>query len=86
MMPKAPSLLLIEFYVNRCFPDLSIKTVTYPGSKAVRYSAILYALYIGVGVSVSIHSFPDCAAGAITGTVIGVVMGASFRSAAREAG
>ena len=40
--------------------------------------AIAYALYIGVGVSTTIHWFSDFAAGAIIGTVIGTVVGRSF--------
>jgi membrane-associated phospholipid phosphatase len=51
----------------------------YPKNKAVRYLAIFYALYIGFGVSISIHWFSDFVAGIIIGTVIGVVVGNSFR-------
>lgn len=40
--------------------------------------AIAYALYIGLGVSMTIHWFSDFVAGAILGTVIGVVVGRSF--------
>ena len=40
--------------------------------------AILYASYIGNGVSMNIHWFSDFAAGLIIGTVIGVVVGKSF--------
>ena len=42
--------------------------------------AILYALYIGVGVSMTIHWFSDFIAGAIIGSVIGTVVGKSFES------
>jgi membrane-associated phospholipid phosphatase len=51
----------------------------YPRNKLVRYTALLYALYIGVGVSVTIHWFSDFAAGIIFGSVIGTVVGKSFR-------
>ncbi len=37
--------------------------------------AILYAFYVGVGVSMTIHWFSDFAAGAIIGSVIGAVVG-----------
>lgn len=47
-------------------------------NKAVRYIAPLYALFIGVGVSMSIHWFSDFVAGAIFGFVIGSVIGRSF--------
>jgi membrane-associated phospholipid phosphatase len=40
--------------------------------------AIVYALYVGIGVSMTIHWFSDFAAGAIIGTVIGMVVGTSF--------
>jgi membrane-associated phospholipid phosphatase len=42
--------------------------------------AILYAFYVGVGVSMTIHWFSDFAAGAIIGSVIGAVVGKSFCS------
>jgi len=44
----------------------------------VGYAAFAYALYIGIGVSVTIHWFSDFAAGAIFGTVIGRVVAKSF--------
>ncbi|HWX19733.1 MAG TPA: phosphatase PAP2 family protein [Candidatus Binatia bacterium] len=50
----------------------------FPKRKWVGYVAIAYALYVGVGVSMTIHWFSDFAAGAIIGTVIGVVVGKSF--------
>jgi membrane-associated phospholipid phosphatase len=40
--------------------------------------ALLYALYIGLGVSMTIHWFTDFLAGALIGTVIGTVVGKSF--------
>ena len=39
---------------------------------------IAYALYIGIGVSMTIHWFSDFAAGAFIGTAIGAVVGKSF--------
>jgi membrane-associated phospholipid phosphatase len=42
--------------------------------------AILYAFYVGMGVSMTIHWFSDFVAGAIIGSVIGTVVGKSFRS------
>ena len=53
--------------------------ILYRNNKFVRYASILYALYIGVGVSVTIHWFSDFAAGAIIGSLIGTVVGKSFR-------
>ena len=40
--------------------------------------AILYAFYVGIGVSLTIHWFSDFVAGAIIGSVIGAVVGKSF--------
>jgi membrane-associated phospholipid phosphatase len=50
----------------------------YPSSKVMRFVALLYALYIGVGVSMTIHWFSDFFAGAIIGTVIGTTVGKVF--------
>ncbi len=50
----------------------------YPKNKVIRYLASFYALYIGFGVSISIHWFSDFVAGAMIGTAIGVVVGNSF--------
>jgi membrane-associated phospholipid phosphatase len=50
----------------------------YPENKLVRYAAILYAFYVGIGVSIRIHWFSEFLAGAIIGSVIGAVVGKSF--------
>ena len=46
----------------------------------VKYPGLIYALYVGIGVSMSIHWFSDAVAGAIFGTIIGIVVGTSFRN------
>src|SRR3989344_229701 len=46
----------------------------YPKHKLLAALATLYALYIGLGISVSIHWFSDFAAGAILGTLIGIIV------------
>lgn len=51
----------------------------YPSSKMTRCLALLYALYIGLGVSMTIHWFSDFVAGAIIGTAIGVTVGNVFK-------
>jgi membrane-associated phospholipid phosphatase len=43
------------------------------------FVALLYACYVGIGVSMTIHWFSDFVAGAIIGSVIGAVVGKSFR-------
>jgi membrane-associated phospholipid phosphatase len=50
----------------------------YPRNKIIRVSALLYAFYIGLSVSVTIHWFSEFAAGAIIGSVIGMTVGKSF--------
>ena len=50
----------------------------YPKNKIIRYLAIAYALYVGIGVSITIHWFSDFIAGVIFGTVIGIVVGKRF--------
>jgi len=62
----------IAFAMIFCMLTLHFK------SRFLRYGGILYAIYIGIGVSTSIHWFSEFVAGAIMGTVIGIVVGRSF--------
>ncbi len=48
--------------------------------KFIAYGALIYAFYVGLGVSISIHWFSDAVAGAIIGTVVGTVVGKNFSS------
>lgn len=50
----------------------------YPENKLIRYASIAYAVYVGLGVSTTIHWFSDFMAGAILGTIIGITVGKSF--------
>jgi membrane-associated phospholipid phosphatase len=52
----------------------------WPKNKALVACALLYAFYIGLGVSVTIHWFSEFAAGVIIGSVIGTVVGKSFKT------
>jgi membrane-associated phospholipid phosphatase len=56
----------------------------YPRQKWVLYVGLLYAFYIGIGVSTRIHWFSEFAAGAIIGSVVGVAVGTTFKSQAQE--
>ena len=47
------------------------------------YSMLCYAVYIGIGVSMTIHWFSDFAAGAIFGSLIGYLVGKSFLATSR---
>jgi membrane-associated phospholipid phosphatase len=49
-----------------------------PKQRWLGIMAIGYALYVGIGVSMTIHWFSDFVAGTILGTLIGVVVGKRF--------
>ena len=51
----------------------------YRGNKGILLVALLYAFYVGLGVSLSIHWFSDFVAGALIGTAIGITVGKSYR-------
>jgi membrane-associated phospholipid phosphatase len=51
-----------------------------PKNQKLVWPALLYALYVGLGVSVTIHWFSEFVAGAIIGSVIGTVVGGSFKT------
>ena len=50
----------------------------FPKQKWLGYVAVTYALYIGIGVSMTIHWFSDFVAGGLIGAIIGVVVGTGF--------
>lgn len=52
--------------------------ILFPRRKWLGVAAILYAFYIGTGVSMTIHWFSDFAAGAMIGTVIGATVGKNY--------
>ena len=56
------------------FAGMAALIYLYPKNKALALAAGAYALYIGFGVSISVHWFSDFLAGAILGTLIGVVV------------
>ena len=56
----------------------------YPHKRVLCIVALLYACYVGLGVSVGIHWFSEFVAGAIIGSVIGVVVGRSFLARAKS--
>ncbi len=51
----------------------------YPKNKWLGVPVFLFALYIGFGVSTSIHWLSEFIAGAILGTIIGITVGKSFK-------
>lgn len=50
----------------------------HPKSRHVMFYAVIYAFYIGIGISLSIHWLSEFIAGAFIGTAIGLTVGASF--------
>jgi membrane-associated phospholipid phosphatase len=51
----------------------------FPKNKIIRFIALAYAFYVGIGTAVSsIHWFSEFVAGAIIGSVIGIVVGKSY--------
>lgn len=65
------------------FAISTVLIILYPKNKYIKIAAVLFAAYVGIGVSVSIHWFSDFVAGAILGLVVGLCVGRSFRT--REA-
>ncbi|MEI6080503.1 MAG: phosphatase PAP2 family protein [bacterium] len=51
----------------------------FPKNKTIKYISFFYALYIGIGVSLSIHWLSECIAGAIIGSIIGITIIQSYR-------
>jgi membrane-associated phospholipid phosphatase len=52
----------------------------HPRNKPLAFFALLYAFYVGLSVSVTIHWLSEFVAGAIIGSVIGRVVGVNFRT------
>lgn len=50
----------------------------FPADKKLKLVALLYAFYIGIGISTNIHWFSEFFAGALIGSVIGITVGKSF--------
>lgn len=67
-------------HVAVAFAMVTALMMMYPDNKYVRYLAPIYALYIVIGVSISIHWFSDALAGAIIGALVGVVVARSFKA------
>jgi hypothetical protein len=64
----------VAFATSVCLATL------YSKNKIFVFLAWLYAFYVGLGVSVTIHWLSEFVAGAIIGSVIGTVVGASFKT------
>lgn len=53
--------------------------IMFRNNKIVVYGALLYAFYIGIGISFAIHWFSEFVAGALIGTAIGIAVGRGWR-------
>lgn len=62
------------------FATMLCLVALYPRKKALVIGALLYAFYVGLSVSLSIHWLSEFVAGAIIGSVIGTVVGGSFKN------
>jgi membrane-associated phospholipid phosphatase len=62
------------------FAMMACLIALWPKNKKLVFFALLYAFYIGLGVSVTIHWLSEFVAGAIIGSVIGTVVGRSFKT------
>ena len=57
----------------------------FPENKIIRFLALIYAFYVGIGVAItSIHWFSEFVAGAIIGSVIGITVGKSYLAGVEE--
>ena len=60
---------------------MSVAFVTlYPKKRALCVLAILYAFFVGLGVSMSIHWLSDAVAGVIVGSICGLAVGKGFEN------
>jgi membrane-associated phospholipid phosphatase len=59
---------------------MSLALITlFPGNKKLKFWALAYAFFIGIGASVAFHWFSDFFAGIILGTIIGITVGNAFK-------
>ncbi len=61
------------------FAMMTAVIMLYPKKRNLHLIALLYAFYVGLGVSVGIHWFSEFVAGALIGTAIGTTVGRAFR-------
>ena len=64
-------------FTGRVQPPMTTSAAGLVDSSRDWMFGFLYALYVGLGVSVSIHWFSESVAGAIIGAVIGIAVGRS---------
>jgi membrane-associated phospholipid phosphatase len=67
-------------HTTTAFATMVCLAVLFSKNRALACCALLWAIYVGLSVSVSIHWLSEFIAGAIFGSVVGVVVGRSFRA------
>jgi hypothetical protein len=70
----------VFFLTTLTFAIMTCLIMLWPKNKPLMAGALIYAFYIGLGVSVTIHWFSEFVAGAIIGSVCGTVVGTSFKT------
>jgi membrane-associated phospholipid phosphatase len=63
-------------HVMTAFAGAVALALLYRGNRGVAWATAAYAAFMAAGVSITFHWFSDVVAGAIIGSVIGVVVGA----------
>lgn len=66
-----------QFHIPVMGTGFSIDT-PFPKNRKVLVLALVYAFYVGLSVSVSIHWLPEFVAGTIIGSVVGKVVGNGY--------
>ncbi len=61
------------------FAMASAVYVLFPKEKLLYISGFMYALYVGLSISISIHWFSEFIAGIIFGTIVGLTVGKAFK-------
>lgn len=67
------------------FATMTALFLIVPKRSWVRWAAVAYAFYIGIGVSLSIHWFSEFVAGALIGIAVGVAVEETWRKKSSEA-
>ena len=61
------------------FSLLTTLWILYSENKLIKYISTFYAIYIALGMSVTLHWFSDVVAGALIGVIIGITVGKNFK-------
>ena len=85
-MPQTPTatdaepLLRVRGRTSRLPRTTPVSLIEHDDRRWLVALSLAYAVYIGIGVSMTIHWFSDFVAGTLIGTAIGTTIGKSFSS------